>query len=159
MTYEDLLLKAELLGLIVKEKPLKAYNGRIKGNKIAIKKDLSVTAKKCALIEEIGHHKTTVGNILDQSKIENRKQERFARAWGYENLINLVNLIDAKKAGVNNKFELSEYLNVEEKFLEDALKYFKEKYGKMCFVEDYIIEFEPLEVYERVDFNPNSKID
>jgi len=46
MVYEDLLKEADSLGLIVKEKPLNAYKGRIKGNRIAIKKDLENTAER-----------------------------------------------------------------------------------------------------------------
>lgn len=154
MTYEELLSEAQLQGLIVKEKSLKAYNGRIKGNRIAIKKDLhNNIEKKCTLIEEIGHHKRTVGNILDQSKVENRKQERLARAWGYEKLVDLLDLINAKKEGIRNRYELAEYLGVTEEFLNETLKFYKEKYGRMCFVGDYIIEFDPLEVYKKVEFD------
>lgn len=150
MTYEELLEEAEYNGLIVKEKPLRAYKGRIKGNRIAIKEDLNYTDKKCTLVEELGHYHTTVGNILDQSKVENRKLERVARAWGYERLIDISKIIEAKKTGIRNRYELADYLNVEEQFLEDALKYYKEKYGNRCFVDKCIIQFEPLEVYENV---------
>lgn len=151
MTYEDLLKEADSFGLIVKEKPLKAYNGRIKGNRIAIKKDLkNDIAKKCTLVEELGHHHTTVGNILDQSDIRNRKQERSARTWGYEKLIDVSELIKAKKEGIRNRYELAEYLSIDEQFLEESLKYFKEKYGNKCIIDKYIIQFEPLEVFENV---------
>lgn len=155
MTYEDLLLEAESLGLVVKEKPLKAYNGRIKANRIAIKKDIPDTEKKCTLVEEIGHHVTTVGNILNQSDISNRKQERIARAWGYRKTVSLLSLINGKKEGIKNRYELAEYLGVTEDFLEEVLKYYKEKYGNKCVVGDFVIQFEPLEVYKRIDFNPH----
>ncbi|WP_049753812.1 hypothetical protein [Alkaliphilus oremlandii] len=72
MTYEELLKETNSSGLIVKEKPLRGYNGRIKGNRIAIKKDLTNSAKLSTLSEEVVHHFTTVGNILDQSKIGNK---------------------------------------------------------------------------------------
>ena len=116
MTYDNLLIEAETNGLIVKEKPLKAYRGRIKGNKIAIKQDLNTKEKTCVLAEELGHHYTSVGNILDQSKVENRKQERKARAWAYNLLIPLNAFVDAYKAGVTNRYELAEFLEVPEEF-------------------------------------------
>ena len=51
---------------------------RIKGlycdGTIAIKKDLTETEKKCVLAEELGHHETANGNILDQSTVENRNR-------------------------------------------------------------------------------------
>ena len=73
MNYETLLKEADSLGLIVKEKPLQYNNGRIKGNRIAIRKDMTETEKACVLAEELGHYYTAVGNILDQSSVENRK--------------------------------------------------------------------------------------
>ena len=44
-TYDDLLIEADNNNLITKEKPLRANKGRIKGNRIAIKKDLTETEK------------------------------------------------------------------------------------------------------------------
>lgn len=81
--YEALLAKAYNKGLTVKEKPLKYNNGRIKGDRIAIRKDLNTAEKSCVLAEELGHYYTTTGNILDQSVAANRKQELRARAYGY----------------------------------------------------------------------------
>lgn len=149
MTYEDLLKEAEECGLVVKEKPLRAYKGRIKGNRIAIKKDLSDTEKGCVLIEELGHYYTTVGDILDQSRIENKKQERRARAWGYDRLIGLTGIINAYKDGCRNRYEIAEYLNVSEEFLEDAIKYYHEKYGLYYEVDNYIVYFNPLGIVEK----------
>lgn len=79
LTYNDLLIEADNNCLITKEKPLRANKGRIKGNRIAIKEDMIETEKKCVLAEELGHHYTTIGNILDQTDTANRKQERHAR--------------------------------------------------------------------------------
>jgi len=150
MLYEILLKEADNLGLIVKEKPLKAYKGRIKGNKIAIKKDLEGYAEKaCVLAEELGHYYTTVGNILDQTRIENRKQERKARAWAYERLVSLNSLIEASKHYIRNRFELAEFLGVSERFIDEAIQYYKEKYGICHKVGDYIVYFEPLGVLKK----------
>lgn len=49
MTYEELLDEAESKGLIVKEKPLKYNNGRIKGNRIAIRQDMTTIEKNASL--------------------------------------------------------------------------------------------------------------
>ena len=81
--YEALLDEACDTGLTVKEKPLKYNNGRIKGNRIAIRQDIDTEKEKaCVLAEELGHYYTSVGNILDMTVPENRKQERQARLWG-----------------------------------------------------------------------------
>ena len=53
MNYNDLLIEVEHHDIIVKEKPLKAYDGRIKGNKIFIRSNLKETQKVCVLAEEL----------------------------------------------------------------------------------------------------------
>ena len=149
MNYETLLFEADTQGLIVKEKNLKYNNGRIKGNRIAIRKDISSTTEKaCVLAEELGHHYTTVGNILDQSDVSNRKQERRARLWAYRRAFDLIDLISAYKYGCRNRYELAEYLEVTEQFLQDALDTYKEKYGLCTKVDKYVVFFEPLGILE-----------
>lgn len=151
MNYETLLKEADSQCLVVKEKPLRANNGRIKGKRIAIKKNMSTTEKACVLAEELGHYYTSNGNILDLSKTENRKQERRARLWAYKKAFDLVDLITAYKYGCRNRYELAEYLDVTEEFLQEALGIYKEKYGIYRKVDNYIVYFEPLgilEIYE-----------
>ena len=67
MELDELLTEADALGLPVTEKPFRTFDGRIKNNKIYLRQDMSHANKKCVLAEELGHHYTTVGNILDQS--------------------------------------------------------------------------------------------
>ena len=144
MHYEILISEASDTGLTVKEKPLKYNNGRIKGNKIAIRKDLETSSQKaCVLAEELGHHYTSVGNILDQSDPDNRKQEILARTWAYDGLIGLSRIIDAYKYGCQNRYEIAEYLEVTEEFLQDCIDRYRSKYGICKQFEDYIIYFEP----------------
>ena len=84
MTYEDLLVLSDSENLIVKEKDIPGYGGRIYKNRIAINRALPTQAEKsCVLAEEIGHHCTSSGDILDQTDIMNRKQEYRARFYGY----------------------------------------------------------------------------
>lgn len=148
MNYETLLKEADIQGLLVKEKPLKANNGRIRGTRIAIKKDLSDTEKACVLAEELGHHYTSVGNILDQTDVGNRKQERKARLWSYRKMFDLTDLVSAYKYGCRNRYEVAEYLEVTEAFLEDAINAYKEKYGIYTKVDRYVIYFDPLSILE-----------
>ena len=109
------------------------------------------TEKACVLAEELGHHYTTVGNILDQSKTENRKQERRARLWAYKRAFDLVDLVSAYKHGCRNRYEIAEYLEVTESFLQEALDTYKEKYGPYTKVDRYVVYFEPLGVLELYD--------
>ncbi len=149
MGYENLLNECSNLGIKVKEVVLKSSDGRCKGNRIAINKNLSTqTEKKCVLAEELGHYHTTYGDILDQTKIENIKQEIIARRWGYEKLVGIVDIINAHRNGIRNRYELAEFLDVTEEFLNDAIEYYKCKYGICYKIDTYLIYFEPLGVME-----------
>lgn len=149
LDYETLLRESDSLRLITKEKSLKYSNGRIKGNRIAIRKDLKTsTEKMCVLAEELGHYYTSTGNILDQSKVSNRKQEYRARLWAYNRAVGLNGLIDAYKMGCKSRYEIAEYLNVTEEFLIEAIQCYKSKYGLCATIDNYTIYFEPLSVLE-----------
>lgn len=143
-SYEILLSEASENGLVVKEKPLKYNNGRIKGSRVAIRQDLSTSVEKaCVLAEELGHHYTSYGNILDQSDASNRKQELRARAWAYNKQIGLLGLIRAYEHGCRNRFEIAEYLEVTEEVLEECLVYYRNKYGVCTNVDNYMVYFIP----------------
>lgn len=149
MTYEELLKEADAQELIVKEKAIPGYGGRIYKNRIAINKELKTsTEKACVLAEELGHHYTSTGNILDLSVAQNRKQERHARLWAYNKQIGLMGLVDAFKHGCRNRYEIAEYLEVSEEFLEESVKCYREKYGLCTSVDNYVIYFEPLGVLQ-----------
>lgn len=116
---------------------------------IALSRNLkNTTEKSCVLAEEIGHHITSSGDIIDQTDISNRKQEFHARAWAYLNLIDLKDFIRAYKAGCRNRYELAEYLEVTEEFITDAIQFFSGKYGTYTNIGNYVIFFEPLGVLE-----------
>ena len=145
MLYDDLLIKFgdSNPNLIIKETNLPVNKGRIKGNKIAIRRNLSTKEKGCVLAEELGHHYTTVGNILNQSNVQNRKQEVQARLWAYNKLIGLEGIVKAYKHGCQNLYETADYLEITEDFLKEALNSYKNKYGAYVKCDDYIITFIP----------------
>lgn len=148
-TYEELLMEAEHQNLITKEKDLPISKGRIKGNRIAIHKDLSEVEKKCVMAEELGHYYTGTGDILDQSSVSNRKQELRGRIHAYDRLVGLMGIIDAYRHNCHNIFEAADYLNVTEEFLSASLCYYKAKYGISVSVDNYVVYFEPcLGVFE-----------
>lgn len=154
MNYEALLEEAHQEGLVVKEKPLKYNNGRIKGKRIAIRQDIETnTEKTCVLAEELGHHHTSVGNILDMSDVRNRKQERQARLWAYNKLIGLSGIIEAFEHGCQSRFEIAEYLDVTEEFLEECLACYRNKYGVGITLDNYYIMFIPNLNVGRIDFS------
>lgn len=128
---------------------------RIKGlycdGNIALSDKLKTTEKTCVLAEELGHYHTTVGNIMDMSDSQNRKQERQARLWGYNRLIGLTGIIKAFQSGCHSRHEIAEYLDVTETFLQECIDCYTEKYGEFTKVDNYTIFFIPnLAVMEEI---------
>lgn len=82
----------------------------LKGKRIAIRKDIETQAEKsCVLAEELGHHYTSSGDILDQDNIMKQKQEYRARLYGYNLKIGLTGLIRAYEAGCRNLYEMGRF--------------------------------------------------
>lgn len=121
---------------------------RIKGlycnNTIAVSDQISTSAERtCILAEELGHHYTTTGDIIDQTSIANIKQERTARIWAYDRMIGLAGIVKVYHAHCQNSCEMAELLGVTEEFLADALEVYRQKYGVYTRYNHYIIYFEP----------------
>jgi len=152
LSYEELLKEAHNEGLIVKEKPLVSRDGLINGKRIAIRMNIPTLAQKaCTLAEEIGHHKMTAGDILEQSSVSDQKQEYIARLWSYNRMIGLQGIISGYKANCQNRYELAEFLNVTEEFLQEALDCYCSKYGAFAELDNYVIIFQPnLSVVEKL---------
>ncbi len=131
-------------------------NQRISGlycdGTIGINKSIDTSSgKACVLAEELGHHHTSVGNILDMNDVRNRKQERQARLWGYNRLIGLTGIISAFRAGCQSRHEIAEKLDVTEEYLQECIDCYQDKYGEYVEVDNYMICFIPnLAVMEKV---------
>lgn len=142
--YEQLLSSSDESIIIIEKQFKSKAKGLCKGNKIGISKDIDTSIEKaCVLAEELGHHYTSVGNIIDLSSVQNRKQERQARLWAYNKQIGLSGIIRAFNHGCKNSHEIAEYLEVTEEFLCEAIECYKNKYGICATVDNYIIYFIP----------------
>ena len=151
MKYNALLNEANAEGISIKERPFKTYDGRLKGKDIYLRKDMNTTEKSCVLAEELGHYYTTVGNILDMNVPENRKQERQARLWGYNRVIGLFGLIRAYEHGCKDKYEIADFLDVTEEYLEECINCYRDKYGEYKTVDNYTIYFIPnLMIFKKI---------
>lgn len=120
---------------------------RIKGlycdGAIALSSDLTLAEKTCVLAEELGHHHTAVGNIINQETVINRKKEHLGRVYAYNKLIGISGIIRSYESGCQSRYEMAEYLEVTEEFLEDAICYYRQKYGCKTTIDNYVIFFEP----------------
>lgn len=145
MKYEELLNEIEENNLQIYEyQMLDGIRGLCIGGSIVLNKALEGEREKsCILAEELGHYKTTVGDITGSGASE-RKQELKARAYAYDRLIGIDGLVRTWKAGCRSVEETAEYLGVTEDFLLAALEYYTGKYGgRGIEYDDCKIEFEP----------------
>lgn len=127
---------------------------RIKGlycdGVIAVSTKLDQRGQAAILAEELGHHLTAAGDILDQRDTGNRKQELRGRIWAYNRLVGLTGILQAYKAGCRNRYEVSECLDVPEEMLQEAINYYHQKFGVCTILDNYVIYFEPLGVMELI---------
>lgn len=146
--------KAEAVGVRIDYIPFKNMN--IKGlycnGSIAINSQLETGVEKtCVLAEELGHHFTSSGDILNLDSVSNKKQERAARLWAYNDMITIDKLISAKEAGCSNRYEIAEHLNVTESFLQESINCYHSKYGLGFQKGEYIIFFEPFNICRMIE--------
>lgn len=138
------------MGLAIHEEKMQCHDGLLIGRDIIIREDLPTLAKKTdVLAEEIAHAELTVGNILDQTDSNNRRQEHKARLRAAQMRVPLERLADAFEARCRNSYEIAEFLDVSEDTLREALELYRETYGPVAVVGDFVIRFEPrLSVYK-----------
>lgn len=144
--YEELLEEAAAEQISVDENV--PFSGRLKGlyidSNIALSDSLETTAERTFILaEELGHHYTSHGNILNPSHTSNCKQEHRARMYAYDRLIGLQGIINAYEHGCREYFEVADYLEIPEKELREALQKYRNKYGTYVRYKNYYLTFEP----------------
>ena len=126
MNYEELLTEADQNGIDVIDYDFISTN--IKGlycdGTVALNRAATETEKTCTLAEELGHHYTTSGIIIDQTSTSNRKQELTARKWAYEKIAPLDKIVAAIDSGCDEVWSLAEQFDVDEDFMREALKHY-----------------------------------
>lgn len=131
---------------VIENYPFKSnrFKGLYCDGVVALSKRIETDAEKaCILAEELGHHYTADGNIIDQSSITNRKQEMQGRILAYNRLVGLRGIVDAYLHHCQSLFETADYLGVTEEFLNDCIDYYKSKYGICTQIDNYVVMFEP----------------
>ena len=149
--FEELCIKNDWIEIEETNRLPKFQSGFYINGKIYINSNLSETRKAEVLYEELAHHKLTYGNILDQSKWINRKFENYARRYGVEAALPLRIIVEAHNYGVSNLYELAQYVQLSEKYIVEILGHYKQKHGLTTRYGKYVIQFEPLRVFEYTD--------
>ena len=89
-SYEELLNEAAASDItVIENADFKSQShGLIYGDIIGLNKNIQTdTERSCILAEELGHYYTSTGDIIDQTNVQNRKQEHRARMWAYDKLL------------------------------------------------------------------------
>ncbi|MFW3611318.1 hypothetical protein ACN9U3_02955 [Staphylococcus caprae] len=63
-------------------------------------------------------------------------------------LIPIKGIVKAFKQGVHNLYELANFFEVSEDFVQQSITHYKQKYGISMQYGEYLITFEPLRVFE-----------
>ncbi|HCV8597521.1 TPA: toxin [Staphylococcus aureus] len=146
--YEELCINNEKIKIEETDQLPNFQPGCYMNGNIYIRRNLSEVRKAEVLYEELAHHKLTYGNILDQSKWINRKFENYARRHGFISAVPLREIVEAYNYGVRNLYELSEYLQLSEEYILEAIEQYKKIYGIGTHYGEYSITFEPLRVFK-----------
>lgn len=141
--YEKLIDKAERLGATIMEVSLTGRYGFCYNDVIFINANMSNKDKTYVLSEEIGHYIKTYGDITDQTKIENIKQENVARRYGYSFIVEPNDIIEAMRHGANNIYEIADYLDISCNDLLMIIADYKKQYGLGVRVGNYYLRLEP----------------
>lgn len=140
MTYEELIeeyqSEVDVIEHNLRENPLinkkggKGFYYREPDQEVGvaiIDASLSSIDKKCTLAEEIGHHFTSNGNILQLKYGDAKKQERRAREWGAVKLVSPDKLFMYCELYDWDLYKVAEEMQVTTEIITTYLKYISEK--------------------------------
>ena len=148
--YEDLLKKYDYISINETGSIPKFMSGFYMNGEIFINSNRPTTIKLETLAEELAHHEITYGNILDDKNMQNRKYELKARRLACEILIPLNELISAFCKAFITYMNLLIF-EVTENFVLQSIAHYKQKFGHSTRCGKYVIQFEPLRVFEYKD--------
>ena len=101
-----------------KRMPLE-QGGLTVGNKILINTNISKKEQFQWLLEELGHHETSVGNITNYTSSKNMKQELQARRWGYRHCFSREDFERIRKEHPETDYEVADELGVQVTYLHE----------------------------------------
>lgn len=121
---------------IIEIKGLKERTGtfgtyRMKNGKpfIFIEQEQPEVDKQVILTEEFMHVLTTVGVIVNQSQLNNRRQEQLARSLTYKHMLSFDDILNCYNHEIYELAEIATELDLPAEFIKNALEYFKTQIG------------------------------
>ena len=118
---------------------------------ITVNKTIQNTYARNALkAHELGHHYTCSGNLFFLAPSLQKKCEHLASRWACYRVMSPEKLVLAYQAGVRCTQELSEYLEINFEAISAALYTYRHIYGTSLRQGEYIITFEPFNIFPEV---------
>ncbi|MEX5651158.1 ImmA/IrrE family metallo-endopeptidase [Staphylococcus cohnii species complex 1658] len=146
--YEELIYEYRNLNVVETNMLPSFQSGMYYNNEIYINSNRSNAVKLETLAEELAHHKLTYGNITDQTQFNNRKFEGYARRYAMEQIVSLQGIIDAFRHNCHNLYEMANFFEVSESFVQQCIEHYKVRNGLSTLHNGYLIQFELLRVFE-----------
>ncbi|MCS8591632.1 hypothetical protein IGJ53_001047 [Enterococcus sp. DIV1283b] len=110
-------------------------------NVIYLNPEQSIQEMASTITEEIGHHLSSVGDIVDQDTNEKRKQEQKARDIGFTLLVTPQDFIDCYNERFTFMWESAEFLGITTEALKNAVRTYSKIYPDGLAYKNYKILF------------------
>lgn len=99
------------------------------GNKVLLTTRCGFIDTLQNVAEEIGHVKTTAGNITKYKTSFDLRQERQARQYGYCLIVNLDGIIACYQAGIRTPWDMADFFEVSQSYMWKAIDTYRIKLG------------------------------
>ncbi|MEX6272133.1 hypothetical protein AB6F13_01340 [Staphylococcus saprophyticus] len=158
---EEFLNKYNKMNVIETELPNKKIKGLYKRDKhwpdglVLIDGSTDYYLQNGILAEEIGHHETSYGNLLNAytkqstDHVDKLRQELRARRHGYKLAVPLEKLIKCYKQGIwGDLYEMCLSMQIDRSYFEKVIDDYQKQFGNYVEYDGYLIHFKPLYIRE-----------
>lgn len=121
---------------------LTGFTGLYRNGRVYLDKNKRINEKVVLLAEEYGHHKRTVGNIVNCRDPRAWKEEWKARRFAVEKIVSLDDLLNCALNDCHNKYDCADFLDVTPEFIEESLIHYFNKYGTTHYHRNYQFFFD-----------------
>lgn len=140
--YERLMSQYEDITYIFDRNMPSKHKGLYIDNTVYLNQNQSASELFSTVAEEIAHHLTSYGDIINQSIADSRRQEKKARYVASLMTVSLDGLITCSENGLVYDWECAEFLEVTLSAFQEAIKLYQEKLGMTFDYKDYHFSFE-----------------
>ncbi|MGX6994061.1 hypothetical protein CBF34_07200 [Vagococcus penaei] len=139
---ESLMLEHDYLAYVFDRYMPSKQKGLYIDNTIYLNAGQSEKELYATVAEEIAHHLTSYGDIINQEVADARRQEKKARYVASLMTVSLGDLITCYQQGLVYDWECADYLGVTREAFNSAIELYKEKMGIKFKFKGYLFSFE-----------------